>query len=118
MKVNVGAIIVTSGCSGGNRYSVLVTKARHLLAKIGEELGVSVAIREIGGPQAMQGGLSSSLAAEARGTYARVGEQVLPSIAINGKWVSVGSPDEGVLRKALLEASGARAPSRREVPNE
>jgi hypothetical protein len=73
-----------------------------LIEKIGAELGVPVLIKELGGAQAMQGGLPASLIAEAREAYARLGRLIVPAIVINGKWVSV---DEATLKKALLDAT-------------
>jgi hypothetical protein len=114
----VGVLIVTSGCSGGDSHRAAVNKAKSLMEKIGDELGIAVQIKEVGGAQAMRGGIPASLMAETRRTYALLGERVIPSIAINGKWVSIGDPDEAALKKAMLDACSRYSTSRGENRNE
>jgi hypothetical protein len=113
-KTQVGVIIVTGGCCGGDT-SGAVTRVKSLIEKIGTEFGVPVLIKELGGAQAMRGGLPASLIAEAREAYARLGRLIIPAIIINGKWVSL---DEAALRKALLDASRAQSTSREANRNE
>jgi hypothetical protein len=113
-RMQVGVIIVTGGCCGGDTSGV-VNKAKSLIEKLGAELGVPVLIKELGGAQAMRGGLPSSLIAEAREAYARLGKLIVPAFVINGKWVSF---DDVALKKALLDASRALSTSREENRNE
>jgi hypothetical protein len=113
-KTRVGVIIVTGGCCGGDT-SGAVARARSLIERIGAELGVPVLIKELGGAQAMRGGLPSSLVAEAREEYARRGRLIVPAIVINGKWVSF---DEAALKKALRDAGRAQSASREAARDE
>ncbi|HEX2994780.1 MAG TPA: hypothetical protein VHP14_08150 [Anaerolineales bacterium] len=113
-KTQVGVIIVTGGCCGGDT-SGAVARAKSFIEKLGAELGVQVLIKELGGAQAMRGGLPARLIAEARESYARLGRYIVPAIIINGNWVPL---DETALRNALLDARRAQTASGEENPNE
>ncbi len=113
-STRVGVIIVTGGCCGGDT-SGAVARARSFIEKLGTELGIQVLIKELGGAQAMRGGLPARLIAEARESYMRLGRYIVPAIVIGGKWVPL---DEGALREALLGASRIQAKSREENRNE
>ena len=113
-STQVGVIIVTGGCCGGDT-SGAVARTKSFIEKLGIELGISVLIKELGGPQAMRGGLPARLVAEAQESYMRLGRYIVPAIVIGGKWVPL---DEMSLRKALLDASRAQTTLREEKRNE